>query len=145
MYASDSQGLSRISNYMYIMCIFSLPGVVGTAKAVIAESSTDKTQALGMSLIMGAFSLGLVIGPAVSGALADPIGQYNLTISGTCMHVCTRALAMPASSLFPFATCVAAHVQLYMYMYVCNAHMFFALVRILYVHVYGKYVYSTLA
>ena len=63
--------------------IFSLPGVVGTVKAIISESSTDKTQALGMSLIMGAFSLGLVAGPAVSGALADPIGQYNLTVSGT--------------------------------------------------------------
>lgn len=63
--------------------IFSLPGVVGTVKAIISESSTDSTQAIGMSLIMCSFSLGMVVGPAVSGALADPIGQYNLTISGT--------------------------------------------------------------
>ena len=70
---------------------FFLPGVVGTVKAVISESSTDKTQALGMSLIMGAFSLGLVVGPAISGALADPIGQYNLTVSGMItLQACTH-------------------------------------------------------
>ena len=59
----------------------SILGVVGTVKAIVSESSNNRTQALGMTLIMCSFSLGLIIGPAVSGALADPIGQYNLTIS----------------------------------------------------------------
>ena len=52
-------------------------------KAIISESSNDSNQALGMSILMCSFGFGLVIGPAVSGAVADPIGQYNLTISGT--------------------------------------------------------------
>ncbi|CAI7992238.1 Protein ZINC INDUCED FACILITATOR-LIKE 1 [Geodia barretti] len=56
-------------------------GVAGTVKAIISESTTNRSQALGMSLIICAFSLGLIMGPAVSGALADPIGQYNLNIS----------------------------------------------------------------
>ena len=70
------------------MWVIPLPGVVGTTKAVISESFNNRTQVLGMSLITCSFSLGLIVGPAVSGALADPIGQYNLTISGEALCVC---------------------------------------------------------
>ena len=33
-----------------------------------------------MALLTSAYGTGLIIGPAVSGVIADPIGQYNLTI-----------------------------------------------------------------
>ena len=56
--------------------------MVGTVKAIISEVSNDSNQSLGMALIGAAWSLGFVIGPAIAGATADPIGQYNLTISG---------------------------------------------------------------
>jgi len=52
-----------------------------SVKAMVSEVSDDRFQAVGLSLIGGAWSLGFVIGPAVSGVFADPIGQYNLTIS----------------------------------------------------------------
>ena len=71
-----------LSLYIYIYISLSLSGVVGTVKAIISESSNDSNQSLGMALIGAAWSLGFVIGPAIAGATADPIGQYNLTISG---------------------------------------------------------------
>ena len=59
--------------------IFSSPlstqGIFGTLKASLSESS-DNT----MTVLTSAFGTGLVIGPALSSAIADPVGQYNLTI-----------------------------------------------------------------
>ena len=54
---------------------------MGTAKAVLSESSDDSNQALSMAILTSALGTGLVLGPAVAGAIADPIGQYNLTIT----------------------------------------------------------------
>ena len=48
---------------------------------MVSEVSDDRFQAFGVSIVGAAWSLGFIIGPAVSGAIADPIGQYNLTIS----------------------------------------------------------------
>ena len=48
---------------------------------MVSEVSDDRFQAFGVSIIGAAWSMGFIIGPAVSGAIADPIGQYNLTIS----------------------------------------------------------------
>ena len=45
------------------------------------EASDDRNQAFGLSVLGAAWGCGLIIGPALSGALADPIGQYNLTIT----------------------------------------------------------------
>ena len=56
-------------------------GIVGTAKAVLSESSDDSNQAISMAILTSALGTGLVLGPAVAGAIADPIGQYNLTIT----------------------------------------------------------------
>ena len=86
------------------MWVISSPGVVGTVKAIISESSNNRTQALGMSLITCAFSLGLIVGPAVSGVLADPIGQYNLTISGTALCVCACMCVCVCNA------CVSVHI-----------------------------------
>ena len=88
-------------------------GMVGTVKAVISEVSDDTNQAFGMSLVSSAMGLGFIIGPAVSGAIADPIGQYNLTIHSercTCMIVATptnlSSLQMKRSTIScpPFPT-----------------------------------------
>ena len=46
----------------------------------MSEVSDDSTQAFAVSLVGASFGLGIIIGPAVSGAISDPIGQYNLTI-----------------------------------------------------------------
>ena len=56
-------------------------GLAGTIKAVLSESSTDETQPIGLSILATAFGVGIIIGPAVSGAIADPISQYNLNIT----------------------------------------------------------------
>ena len=47
----------------------------------MAENSTNDNQALGMAVLALSFGMGLVIGPAISGLIADPIGQYNLNIT----------------------------------------------------------------
>ena len=56
-------------------------GVVGTVKAALSESSTNETQPIGLSILATSFGFGIIIGPAVSGAVADPISQYNLNIT----------------------------------------------------------------
>jgi len=61
-------------------------GVIGTAKAVISEASDDSNQAFGIAVVSCAWGMGLILGPAVSGAIADPIGQYNLTVSNAAVH-----------------------------------------------------------
>ena len=67
-------------NDNYCFSCFST-GILSTISTVLAESSTDKNRAFGMSLLTVGWAVGMIIGPAVSGVLADPIGQYNLTIS----------------------------------------------------------------
>ena len=56
-------------------------GIVGTGKAVVSELSDDSTQSLGVSIISTSWGMGFIIGPAISGAISDPIGQYNLNIT----------------------------------------------------------------
>ena len=62
-------------------------GIVGTAKAVVSEISDDSTQSLGVSVISTSWGMGLIIGPAISGAISDPIGQYNLNITSKMLHI----------------------------------------------------------
>ena len=64
----------------------SLSGAIGTIKAVISEVSDDSNQALGIAMIGLAWGVGIIIGPAVSGALSDPIGQYNLTVKSKLIN-----------------------------------------------------------
>ena len=71
-----------------------ITGVVGTTKAVVSEISDDNTQALGVSIISTSWGLGFIIGPAVSGAISDPIGQYDLIVTSKTtqyiehVHIC---------------------------------------------------------
>ena len=55
--------------------------MVSVSKAVISEVSDDSNQAIGITLVGTAFGTGYILGPAVAGAIADPVGQYNLTIT----------------------------------------------------------------
>ena len=71
------------SHTLHYITSFSDSGIVSTVKAVLSESSNNGNQALGMTIITSAYGTGLVLGPAVASAIADPIGQYNLTITGT--------------------------------------------------------------
>ena len=66
---------------LYVILHHSDIGVVGTAKAVVSEISDDSTQSLGVSIISTSWGMGFIIGPAISGAISDPIGQYNLNIT----------------------------------------------------------------
>ena len=58
-----------------------LAGVLTSCKAAISEVSDDSNQALGITIVGAAWGMGYIVGPAVSGALADPIGQYHLNIT----------------------------------------------------------------
>ena len=69
-----------------ILLFFFLKGAVVTAKAALSESSDNTNQAIAMAVITSSFSTGSVIGPALSGAIADPVGQYNLTIASKLLH-----------------------------------------------------------
>ncbi len=56
------------------------------SKAILSEVSDNTNQGFGISLIGTAWGVGTVLGPAVSGAIADPIGQYNLTITSEFLN-----------------------------------------------------------
>ena len=55
-------------------------GAPGVCKAVVSEVSDNSNQAFGVAMLGTSWGLGVILGPAVSGAISDPIGQYNLTI-----------------------------------------------------------------
>ena len=61
------------------LCYFIGMNVI--CKAMISEVSDDRNQALGMAVMGVAWGTGSIIGPAIAGATADPIGQYNLNIT----------------------------------------------------------------
>ncbi|XP_078363022.1 uncharacterized protein LOC144647143 isoform X2 [Oculina patagonica] len=52
-------------------------GVVGTCKAIASEVSDDTNQALAMSVLLTAWNMGLIIGPAIGGYLAEPVQKYS--------------------------------------------------------------------
>lgn len=53
-------------------------GIAGISKAVVSETSMgdDNLETRGMSLTMGMWGWGFLLGPAISGFLSDPIRQY---------------------------------------------------------------------
>jgi len=69
---------------MYTLCLSAL---AVTSRTVMSEVSNNQNQACGVSLMMAAWGMGYIIGPAVSSAIANPIGQYNLTITSES-HLC---------------------------------------------------------
>ena len=67
--------------FSYVSFSIILLGTSTLSKAIICKWSTDNNHALGMAVAITAFGAGLVIGPAVSGFLADPLNQYNITVT----------------------------------------------------------------
>ena len=61
--------------------MFLCVGVVSINKTIASESSTNKTQALSMSILASSWGVGFIMGPAISGAIADPVGQYDLNVT----------------------------------------------------------------
>lgn len=59
----------------------SLNGLLGPAKAYVSEVCRDEHQAIGMSVITTAWGIGLIIGPALGGLLAQPAEKYPHLIS----------------------------------------------------------------
>jgi len=49
---------------------------IGTAQAIVADSTTPETRAKGMGIIGEAFGLGFILGPAIGGLF----GQYGLSV-----------------------------------------------------------------
>lgn len=79
--------------------------LVGTCKAIIivSEASDDTNQAIGMSVILTAWNVGLIVGPAIGGFLAQPTEKYpNIFPKGSffdkfpfllpCLFNCTLML-----------------------------------------------------
>lgn len=52
-------------------------GTVVTIRTMISEHSTAKTQARAFSWFAFAGNLGILFGPLIGGALADPVHQYS--------------------------------------------------------------------
>ena len=86
----NGEFMHSINFPVYIFYIYVL-GIVGTSKAVLSESSDDSSHAVSMAIITSAISTGVVLGPAVASVMADPVGQYNLTISSRSWLICSRA------------------------------------------------------
>lgn len=53
-----------------------LNGLLGPAKAYVSEVCREEHQAVGMSMITTAWGIGLIIGPALGGLLAQPAEKY---------------------------------------------------------------------
>ncbi|XP_060218278.1 protein ZINC INDUCED FACILITATOR-LIKE 1-like isoform X2 [Lycium barbarum] len=76
-------GLS-INFWMAVITRFllgSLNGVLGPIKAYAGEIFREEHQALGMSTITTAWGIGLIIGPALGGFLAQPAEKYPTVFS----------------------------------------------------------------
>ncbi|KAL5479629.1 hypothetical protein EMCRGX_G023177 [Ephydatia muelleri] len=71
----------------FVMCVLArflmglCCGILVVVRAVISESSSDSNQAFGLSILTFSWLLAVVMSSALSGVTADPIGQYNLTLS----------------------------------------------------------------
>ena len=103
---------------------FSVPltGIIVSTKAVLSEVSSDQNHAVGMAVITTSYGAGLVIGPAVSGVIADPIGQYNLTINSEYIrHLpqCSVGLNIPILFYFHGDNAIRTFLTVFPYSLPC--------------------------
>lgn len=61
----------------------------------MSEVSDDSNHAIGISTIGVAVGFGFVIGPAVSGAIANPVAQYNLTVTSEMAQLAKLSAVLP--------------------------------------------------
>ena len=53
----------------------------------MSEVSDDSNHAIGISTVGASVGFGFIIGPAVAGAIADPLVQYNLTVTSEILQL----------------------------------------------------------
>ena len=95
-FVQSATGISKIMYFItsitsiHCSCIYvyMCTGCITTVKAAVSESSDDNNQAFGISILTTAMTLGYVIGPAVSGVIADPVQEYNITSSKPLLYMC---------------------------------------------------------
>ena len=64
------------------------------SKAIISKWSTDDNHALGMSVAITSYGAGTVMGPALSGFLADPLNQYNIMVTSKLLSCTCHTVTM---------------------------------------------------
>ncbi|KAH3890596.1 hypothetical protein DPMN_014681, partial [Dreissena polymorpha] len=71
-------GFTTSITFAIITRLFSglVNGTVGTSKTILYEISDNTNQAVGMSIISVAWGMGMMVGPAVGGYLANPCKRY---------------------------------------------------------------------
>ena len=106
-------------------------GILSTSNTIMAESSTDKSRAFGMTLLSTGWSLGMIVGPAVSGVLADPIGQYNLTLNSMCCNYYHSYRRHYCCACFSDGSVIGIILSRYPYSLPCVAHSLICLLSIL--------------
>ncbi|KAL5479650.1 hypothetical protein EMCRGX_G023201 [Ephydatia muelleri] len=90
-------------------------GVLVVIRAVISESSTDANQTFGFSMLTCSWLLSAVAGPLLSGLTADPITQYNLTLSdGAVKSFLTRFPYSPPYLLNSLVCAVGAAAMIFL-------------------------------
>ncbi|XP_074297265.1 protein ZINC INDUCED FACILITATOR-LIKE 1-like isoform X1 [Silene latifolia] len=104
-------GLSK-SYWMAITSRFLLGacnGVIGPMRAYVTEVCRREHQPLGVSLIMSAWGIGLVIGPAIGGFLAQPAEKFPNVFSQESIFgrfpYFLASLAISIYALFVFVIC----------------------------------------
>ncbi|CAM8926976.1 unnamed protein product [Rhodiola kirilowii] len=86
----------------------SLCGVIGSAKAYAMEISRKEHEAMGISLVSTSWGLGLVLGPAIGGFLAQPAEKYpNIVSKGSVFGRFPYALPCLVISIVAFVTAIA--------------------------------------
>ncbi|KAH9686630.1 protein zinc induced facilitator-like 1 [Citrus sinensis] len=104
-------GLS-VNFWMAVLTRFllgSLNGLLGPIKAYACEIFREEHQALGLSTVSTAWGIGLIIGPALGGFLAQPAEKYpNLFSSESLFGKFPYFLPCLCISLFAFGVTIAA-------------------------------------
>ncbi|KAJ8900036.1 hypothetical protein K2173_024151 [Erythroxylum novogranatense] len=87
----------------------SLNGLLGPIKAYASEMFREEHQALGLSTISTAWGIGLIIGPALGGFLAQPAEKYpNVFSMDSLFGRFPYFLPCFCISLFAFGVCIAS-------------------------------------
>ncbi|CAL9004898.1 unnamed protein product [Prunus brigantina] len=86
-----------------------LNGLLGPIKAYASEAFREEHQALGMSTVSVAWGIGLIIGPALGGFLAQPADKYpNIFSQNSIFGRFPYFLPCLCISVFAFGVCIAS-------------------------------------
>ncbi|XP_065178177.1 uncharacterized protein LOC135808864 [Sycon ciliatum] len=88
-------------------------GIVGTSKAVLSEVCDNSNQAQALTLLTASFNLGLIVGPAVGGFLAEPARQYPSTFGGSSF---LKLFPYVLPSMVSLALCIFGFVVMFKFL-----------------------------